>query len=222
MAQLYLIYPALLWLAGRLGWSRTLLLLCSLDVLVRGLAGIFVTATFGELPHWFHTNPILFCYSWAIGAALADAFQRGRALPFASYSAWLWLLLAVASSEFRPTSFYPFLFFAVLTATVIAKLLTRPQPAVPVQSFFLRHLQLLGVSSYSFYLLHEPVLDVLRQVLHMYRPSLHPLVRFSALLSVYPLLLAMAWLSYRYCELKGIALGKRLLRTGKPSDCQTT
>ncbi len=213
VTQLYLIYPALLWLAGRLGWSCTLVLLCSLDVLMRGLAGLLLTAG-TPVPDWFRRIPILYCYSWAIGAALADAFQRGRVLPFASSSALLWLFLAVASSLFKPLSFYPPLFFSLLTAAIIAKLLRRDQPPLPVASLFLRHLQLLGVCSYSFYLLHEPLIDAVRQVLDRCAPSLHPLVRFAVLLSMYPLIAALAWLSNTYIEVKGIALGKRLLGKG--------
>ncbi len=213
VVQLYLLYPAILWLAGKLGWNRTLVVLCCLDISMRGLAGLYVT-TGPHIPDWLQGIPILFCYSWASGAALADAFQRGWPLPFASSSALLWLLLAVASSAFTPFSFYPPLFFSVMAATIIAKLLRRGQPMVGTPSPFFRHLQLLGVWSYSFYLLHDPLLDAVRQLLDRSRPGLNPLIRFALLLSMYPLIAALAWLSYTYIEVKGIALGKRLLGKG--------
>ena len=156
--QLYLIYPLLLALVGRIGWNRSLMVVGLVEVMMRSSSGIMAVTSGIEFHAWFDYSPFFFWYSWAIGAALADAYMHGRNLPFARSSATVWLLLAIVSYLIKPLAPFSFLLFSVFTASVIAKFLNGWRPALPVPRAVVSHLQLLGVCSYSFYLLHQPLL----------------------------------------------------------------
>lgn len=205
-AQLYLIYPALLALVRSIGWHRALIVLGSLEVVMRGFVGVV------KVPQWFSGSPFIYWYSWAIGAALADAFAQKRALPFSSSSAATLFLLAICTSLVKPLAPFSFLFFAVFTATVIAKLLERDR-ALPLHHSLLTHLRVLGICSYSFYLLHHPLIMAVPYVLHKLKiMPLHPLAVFIICICTYPVIVALSWLYYRNCELRCIGVGKLFLR----------
>jgi peptidoglycan/LPS O-acetylase OafA/YrhL len=217
-AQLYLVYPALVVLAGKVGWRRTLWLLGLVEFSLRLCAGLSDVFLHRELPYWLAFSPLFYGYSWALGARLAESFMRGERLPLRSSSVSLWLFLALATFLIRPLAPFSFPLFSILTATVITKLLTRQTasraPSVPKREGFMRAL---GVSSYSFYLLHQPLLVTLPLVL---RKGLvaedEPLAMFAFCLSMYPMVFAVTALCYRFCELPSIALGKALLRRRLP------
>jgi len=206
--QLYLLYPALLALAGKIGWRRALIAIGSLEIAMRGFKGVVIAATAHDVPQWFSGAPPLYWYSWAIGAAVAEAFVRKQSLPFRSLPAGALFLLAIGVSWVKPLFFFSFVLFAVLTATMIARLLERGT-ALPLPRPFLNHLRILGGWSYSFYLLHQPLIAA---VPGLFRSPVHPLVMFAYCVCTYPLILAASWLSYRYCEQPGIAFGKLFLR----------
>jgi peptidoglycan/LPS O-acetylase OafA/YrhL len=214
-AQLYFIYPALLALVNSIGWRYTLIFLGSLEILMRGSAGIISVLSVSEAPRWFTDSPVFYWYSWSIGAALADAYAIGRPLPFSSLSAPVLFLLAIGTSFFKPLAPFSFLLFALLTATVIAKLAERGQ-SLPINKSLLGHLHVVGLCSYSFYLLHQPVIATIPLVLHkLWSAPIHPLVVFISCVCAYPLILTLSWLYYRHCELNGMAFGKLFLRGGK-------
>jgi peptidoglycan/LPS O-acetylase OafA/YrhL len=99
----------------------------------------------------------------------------------------------------------------VWTANVAAVVVTflaayamrnRPLPAA---------LTWLGQISYSLYLLHAIVLGLLLRLVPDL-PSHDPLIRAGAGLAYLAVALTLAWLSYRFLELPGQALGRRLTR----------
>lgn len=211
-AQLYLLYPVLFAVVRKIGWHRALWILGGLEVSMRGAAGVFTVITGKEYaPLWFTGLPFCYWYSWAIGAALADAFVEGRPLPFRSLSGTGWLLLAIATDFVKPLSGFSFLFFALFSATVIAKRLECSQ-TFSIPRFALDQLRLLGVYSYSFYLLHWPLVTHVPGLLRKLRlVSGHPIIAFAACICSYPVIMALSWLFYRYCELPSIGIGKLFL-----------
>lgn len=213
-AQLYLLYPALIAVVRKIGWHRALWILGSLEVLMRCAAGVFTVITGKEeAPHWFTGLPFCYWYSWAIGAALADAFVEGRPLPFRSLSGTGLLLVAIATYFVKPLYGFSFLFFALFLVAAIAKQLECSR-AFSLPRLALNQLRLLGVYSYSFYLLHQPILirvpGLLRK-LGLVSVSGHPIIAFAGCICSYPFILALSWLYYRYCELPSIKIGKLFL-----------
>ena len=210
-AQLYLIYPVMLLLVKRIGWRKTLLFIGALEIGLRTVAGLTVFST-GDLPLFrFLGMPFLYWFSWAIGAAIADAHLLGHPLPFANHSWRAWSVVAVASGFIKPIAPYSFLFFAVLTATVIVHLLQKDE--APARWPALRKwISNVGLWSFSIYLLHEPFLDLAPRLAAKFplpHVSQHLEAFGIALLFWFPIL-GLSALSYRWIELPGIALGKRV------------
>jgi peptidoglycan/LPS O-acetylase OafA/YrhL len=73
----------------------------------------------------------------------------------------------------------------------------------------------LGQISYSLYLLHAIVLGLLARLVPDL-PSHHPLVRVVTGLAYLAVALMLAWLSYRFLEMPGQALGRRLTTRPTP------
>ncbi|NJR49038.1 MAG: acyltransferase [Leptolyngbyaceae cyanobacterium CSU_1_3] len=214
-AQLYVIYPLLLLLTSQFGWKRTLLGIGILEVLLRTALGIAdFNASLTYLPEWLTRSPLVYWYSWSIGAWLADNFLQNKPLPFARSRLSVWLLLAVTTFFIRPLSELSFLFFAVFTTTWIAKLLSKPKVQFSLPSACLKVLRYAGIWSYSLYLLHQPLMSYFVRTCVQLSPSqhLHSLIQFLIAILSLVFIVPIAALYYRYCELPSIALGKRLIR----------
>jgi peptidoglycan/LPS O-acetylase OafA/YrhL len=208
-AQFYLLYPLLLALAARLGWSNVLWLLAAVALALRVSAGFEVAAghyrasLLDGLPfyHWF---------SWALGAAAADAYLNTRKMPLANFPAAMWLVAAVATSIIRPLAPLAFLFFSVFTAAAIARLLAAGRAEIPALPGFLsRHLKFIAARSYSFYLIHLPlVMAVPRALDALGFDAIPPPTLLALMLALYPPILGLAALFRKYVELPSAAWGK--------------
>jgi peptidoglycan/LPS O-acetylase OafA/YrhL len=76
------------------------------------------------------------------------------------------------------------------------------------------HLSLLGVISYSFYLIHQPIIELTGKAIERVLPGvlIHPLLKYSLCLGWYPVLFLFSLLFYRYIEQPSIGLGKFVWR----------
>jgi peptidoglycan/LPS O-acetylase OafA/YrhL len=229
-AQLYLVYPLLLLLVEKIGWQRTLIALAMCECLIDGWDAAFQTTLGGKalfgcqissifwtaLPifHYLKVSPLAFWFSWSIGAFTADAFLKGRPLPFARYSVPLWGLLVIAGYFARPLSPFFFLISAVLTATVISKFLSGYRPNIRVPQFCLEHLRRTGVYSYSIYLVHQPLLEMAAKLFSRVamEVSVQPFLKFFICVASWALIMPLGYLWYRAIEKPGIALGKRIIQ----------
>lgn len=209
--QLYLIYPLLIALVSRIGWKRALTLLGALEILIRGGCGLYIAAAGITAPYWVHFSPLTCWFSWSVGAAIAEAWVQQKPLPFRSAPPVLWILLLLGADFIKPLQPYSFLLFAVLTATIISGLL-RHDIEPQREGLLLAHLRLLGMWSYSFYLLHQPIIVAASMMLHSLPVGpIPPFALFLLLAGTYPLILSLSASFYRYFELPSITLGKRLL-----------
>lgn len=215
-AQLYLLYPVLLALVARLGWNRSLSYIAALEIGLRTLSSVILCATDEPLSLLFMGLPFSYWYGWSIGAAVADAYIRKRPIPFANHSLLVWSGLAVGSNFLKPFSQFSFLFFAILTATVIAKLLKREHvpihsPSVVSKSLG-KSLSTVGVWSYSIYLIHTPFLVVAPWIATKFT-SLHspqPLIIFALCLCLWLPIIVLSALWYRAFELPSIAFSRQI------------
>lgn len=213
-AQLYLLYPALLLLAGRLGWRRALWLLAGCEIVIRVAYGLlsFPDSTGGALNYlsWTLTNsPLGYWFSWALGAWVADAWLKKQPLPFATAQPLRWTALAVACFFIKPLQPLCFLVCALVTAMIIARRL-RSGNRPPVSLAWLTQA---GLWSYSLYLLHQPLLSIYYNAIDntLGLEHLTGLPRFLVLTSTWIIIIPLAILWYKVFELPGIALGRRLL-----------
>jgi peptidoglycan/LPS O-acetylase OafA/YrhL len=184
--QLYLLYPVLLWMATRRGWRWSLGALAIIEVSLRAAWGWHGLVGPVELPHWLFGFPLLHWFSWSIGAAVADAFLRKTPIPFARHSWKLWLATAVVCCLSRPLTNLAFVFFALATASYIAKRLTSPASSRGTRNAWTRHLQDTGRWSYSLYLFHQPLLVLAPMAAVAVRPAgVLPIVTFGVCLMLW-------------------------------------
>lgn len=217
--QLYLIYPVLLFLVGKLGWRRALGILAAIEILIRAANGIVETlgaaeTAAGQVSWMFFISPLGYWFSWAMGAALADAFLKNEPLPFLRSPLKLWLGLVLASYFVRPLDGFQFLLFALITATVISRQLSKAKSEnkLPAKKFAL--LQKIGLWSYSIYLLHQPLLNVYSYAINRLiaaenRPAL---IAFLIVVFTWSIVIPLSYLWYQILELNGIAWGKRIIQ----------
>jgi peptidoglycan/LPS O-acetylase OafA/YrhL len=225
--QLYLLYPLLLLLTARLGWQRTLWITALIELGMRGFSdgmGYLVPAyTFHP---WYLRSPLIFWFSWSIGAALADAYLKGTALPFRKFPLAFWPAMVILACLLKPFAAFDFTFAALATACFVSYLLSRPSLSFPtsgIGAFVLNHLRWVGVISYSAYLIHQPLLALWRSFLPGIYAGLfnwHDVPSYVLYLSCLPswfLIVGLAYLSYRYIEMPSIAWGKRVIQKSQGS-----
>lgn len=222
-AQLYVLYPALLFLASKLGWRKGLAILAVLEVALRVLPPLlFGMTNAGRVPTWIEFSPFAYWYSWSIGAWLADAYLSNKPLPFAKSSLWLWFALAIGTYLIKPLYPLCFLFCAVLTTAWIAKRLNGEPVGLRMPHVCNTYLSRIGILSYSIYLIHQPLMDELVMLMIKLRPNLavSPVPKFLIALSTWFVIIPLSALLYRYCELPSMRFGKAViekLRTAKQS-----
>jgi len=99
----------------------------------------------------------------------------------------------------------------LLTAAVIIKLLQRGDAPLPIPAILNRHLQKVGVWSYSLYLLNQPLLAGIPLMVAWIIPDtvVHPFLLFLICVASWWLIVPLSRLFYLYAELPSIALGKQ-------------
>jgi peptidoglycan/LPS O-acetylase OafA/YrhL len=218
--QLYALYPLLLVFAARFGWPGALLGLGVLEVALRLTDGGLFTFTGAALPRWLSGSPLMYWFSWSLGAFVAERQIRGNRLVAPGISLVVVGTLAVACSSCKPLYNMSFLLFALLAAGVIVALLNDADRQFMMPARLRQHLTKVGLCSYSLYLLHEPLLRAIAGIGGKLLPkaSIHPVLLFMLCLASWFLVVPIAFLSYKFCEIPSIALGKKLF--GKRSQTE--
>ncbi len=214
-AQLYLLYPLLLGLVAKIGWRNALICLAAIEISLRGIDGIAFTVNQGGPSEWLAGSPFTYWFSWAVGAALADAFLKREPLPFRNWSGLGFIALGIGCSLVKPLAFMPFLLFSLATVAVLSKVLNGNLSFFRLPFRSSEHLRQVGIWSYSIYLLHQPLLfavaHVARRLPHFMH--FHPLSVFALCLAAWiPIVAVGAWY-YRFCEKPSIQMGKNLRNT---------
>jgi len=119
-AQLYLLYPLLLFIISKVGWKKGLISLAVLEFGIRQIVYWFPTLN-GTVPlgwwqglpvsHcWFLGFPLMYWFSWSIGAMVADAHLKGQPIPFANHSLLFWSAMAFGSYLIKYLACFSFTF----------------------------------------------------------------------------------------------------------------
>jgi peptidoglycan/LPS O-acetylase OafA/YrhL len=224
-AQLYLLYPALLFLVGRLGWRRTMFLLAAIEILIRSAYGLMETlgatdTIAGNIAWKFSISPLGYWFSWSLGADIAEAYLKNQPLTAVKISPRWWVLLAIGSYFVRPLDPFRFLLFAVATAAMICRVLSGTGPKMKVPATAKNVLKKIGWWSYSIYLIHQPLLQVYSYVINWAVPPEDRSVPIAWLLNLtswVPIIL-FSILLYQLIELPGITWGKRIIQKAVPRD----
>ena len=158
-AQLYLLYPLLLGALRLYPWKKVLVAL----LLIESSIKIFESGSLLE------NGPLAYALSWAIGAYLADEYFRREQIRWPRILKSGWLFLAVlATWLFKPITDLSFLTVALLTASFLAGALNKEQDVgneTREPKGWRAALGFLGAISYSFYLLHQPIISLVNSLL---------------------------------------------------------
>ncbi|MEI8045391.1 MAG: acyltransferase [Verrucomicrobiota bacterium] len=208
--QLYLLYPALIWIVRRQGWSRTLGFLGALEILMRLAAGYHFTRTGFKPPCWFIHSPVFFWFSWSIGAALAQGYLNDTLPKLPRWSLRVCFLAILATYCVKPLSYLPFLGTCLFTAGLILRMLRKEISWNPLPAFFSNHLRTVGVLSYSVYLIHQPLMHATKDLAQQYLPAAatQPVILMAICLATWLPLLGLSWYFYQWVEMPSISLGK--------------
>lgn len=221
--QLYALYPLLLLLISKTSWRTGLTVVFTIEVAIRIWAAATRAFSVGSFPEWVEYMPFTFWFSWSIGAYLAQCYLTNRTSPLSKIRFDLTLIVAFALPLFKPTEPFTFLAFSIVTGIAVDRFVSNRWkiPTNKITDGAWRHLCFLGIVSYSFYLLHQPVLALTKNLLSHFAPSVtfHPMVTFFICIGWYPLILVSAYLLFRTVELPSVSLGKhvwkKINRNGK-------
>lgn len=215
--QLYLIFPLILIFARRFSYARALLILGLIEFSLQLFAVVVFEKPPGFAPAWLRGSPFFFCFSWGLGAAIADAYLSGKPLALMRVHPVVWLVPGILTSTF-PAYEFSFAFFALFTASIITRHLNQRGQVEEKPSYLRRVIRITGIYSYSIYLIHDPIL---RAVILFYKgrfPGIenHPFLIFAAGATSWLLVFPLSALMYYWVEKPAIALGKRVLRALPP------
>ena len=231
--QLYLLYPLLLALVAKFGWKSTLLFLGTSECVIHGWEAIYQTmlgvsgydypVIFNQLLPFYsyvdtpslarlNVSPLAYWFSWSLGAATADAYLKNQPMPLAKSRIWVLALLVTAAYLVRPLSPFFFLLSAILATTIISKHLGNSRAEVGQPNFLLEQLRRIGIYSYSIYLLHQPLLEMLGRNLTHFFPGMPALLKFLCCVSFWFVVVPLAAIWYRLIEVPGVALGKQIIQ----------
>ena len=221
--QMYLLFPLLLLFARRFSYGRLLFALLLVEVSLHCFSAFYWYGPDRFPPAWLRASPFFFCFSWTLGAATADAFLSGKPLPFLKIHPLVWVVPGILISQY-PAHEFGFTFFSLAIVSVIWRCLTQASVEEP-KSYLGRFLRRTGVYSYSIYLIHGPILIFLMSLVEAWFPGIRtdPFLVLGAALSCWLVIFPLGALMYRWVEKPGMALGKRVLRSGsKPETSQLT
>lgn len=212
-AQLYLIYPIIIALIARTSWFHALCLTCLFEVGIRTYSAMALCGIVGELPYFVSYGPFGYWFSWTVGAHVAHLHLNRLQNPWLRFPIALWPTAFVLSCFLKPLSPFGFLFAALSVAVYLSRMIGRNIGSVSKRSLLMRHLEALGACSYSFYLLHQPIMNRVPLLLQKHFPLLqdYPLVVYSFTIGIYPLIFAVSFLAYRTLELPAIEVGKHAI-----------
>jgi peptidoglycan/LPS O-acetylase OafA/YrhL len=182
--QFYIFYPALLWLSRRAGFGKMLAVLLALEV---GLVAFPV-----PIPLFFLGR----YYEWYLGMCLAEYVAGGGKIAIPRIAFPLLLGLGFACVFLAATWGYRDVVVSTACAVLLARCLARD-----AEMRWLTHPKMVavGVCSYSLYLVHVPMVDIIWNSVRLIRGFLPAFPLWIVVVSI-PASYGLAFLFYRYFE----------------------
>ena len=213
--QLYALFPLLFFYVRRNSYARALVWLACIELALRIVASLCceLQGTFTSV--YLRANPFYYCFSWAVGAALADAYMSGKPLPFSKVHWGIWAGIGLLTSQY-PTHSFSWPFFALATANYLSRHLSR-ESVEEKKTFLARYIRRTGLYSYSIYLVHTPILLMLVPLVEAHVPGMdkNPYLIFGVGAVTWLLFFPLGALMYHLVEKPGIDLGKRVMQSWK-------
>jgi peptidoglycan/LPS O-acetylase OafA/YrhL len=207
--QFYLVYPLLILARGRVGMFKVLMGVLSFSVLCRVLiclAKFRHPEVFEDTHKMTWASPMITIFDWTLGAYLAECLHAGkRVFPKNAGFAGLVVGLFLLSSFVRPLSTFSFQLASLMSAVWIERVLWSTRPLSIVQKLLIP----LGLCSYSFYLIHQPLLDRLATFSQERFATDRYVTTLVAGPVIFCLIYGLSWVVYLLVEKTSINTGKR-------------
>lgn len=210
--QVYLLYPLLFVMARALSWTRTLVITAVIELSLRSWAALCVALHAAPPPTFLIQSPFAYWFSWAIGAAVAEAFLNGQPLPFARIPIWFFPVTVVLTSAADWLQPYFSTLASLASIVVITRCLNSENAPSARVSSLTRYLRYAGTISYSMYLIHQPFVYAIADRLHHTRIAGQPFLVLLFTVGCWFPILFLAWCFYRLLEQPSIELGKFVIR----------
>lgn len=204
--QLYLIYPLFLLMRNKCKINLTFILICFISLLFI-LIGIF-NKDLGSKPSFTNSLAVNW-FVWCSGAFLAEKYYNNKrvfqknsfALVFASF-----LLLFI--SKFFSFSYCVIIIWGTLAWLTFFEWFLYNQK-VNIQHWFFKFISLVGICSYSFYLIHQPYLLSLLNNFYIFPVNYILDIGFK-ICTAFIILFLISYSLYLHIELNSVALGKKI------------
>jgi peptidoglycan/LPS O-acetylase OafA/YrhL len=209
---LYALYVLIVFLQRAIGFRKTLLFTLFIELFIRSANTFTLLHLDSNLPKWLFYSPFSFWFSWTLGAYLADAHLREQTTIFSSLRFDLTALVAICLPLFKPTMSFSFPAFALLSALAISRFIDNKWifAAGPLFSAALVHIRFVGRISYSFYLLHQPIICAANYAAIKLAPEWFSssASRFAGCCLTYPFTLLASYVLFQSVELQSIRIGR--------------
>jgi peptidoglycan/LPS O-acetylase OafA/YrhL len=207
--QLYLLYPLLWKLRARWGIAGALKFTLLLSIASRIIAAVFFTDWDKDLSGAVWSLPTILWFDWTLGAFLAERYLGGRqAFPSSRSLLWIALGAVVVSTFSKPTAIFTFSLTSFFFALVCESYLRRGKPA----NWLERCLVPVGLCSYSFYLIHYPLIPKIAEQLRQFALFKTEFGLLAAAPIAILILTAISFAAYVTIEKGSIAIGRYLRR----------
>ncbi|TWI99283.1 peptidoglycan/LPS O-acetylase OafA/YrhL [Mucilaginibacter frigoritolerans] len=204
-AQLYVLYPVILYVRKLIGINKTLLLVIILSLLLLGI-GIMIPALGKSL---YYANSVFrLWFVWVAGAFLAEKiFNKERLFNKGTVAIMLGLVLLTIASRALLMGSYFTVYFATFGFFVFFEWFLLNEK-ISIGKRYFKLISLIGLCSYSIYLIHQPYLNQLfNGVSFGYYNHFYLLLPFK-LIAMFGVIFAIAYVLYLYVELQSIKLGQ--------------
>jgi peptidoglycan/LPS O-acetylase OafA/YrhL len=208
--QLYLLFPIFLLFARRFSYAWLLLILAAVEVSLHSFSTLFFYGGGHFPPAWLRASPFFFCFSWALGAAMANDYLAGKQFFLAKIHPLVWLVPGLLTGSNESYEF-SFTFFALFTASMVWRSIAKGP--VERKSLLGRFIRITGLYSYSIYLLHSPIMLGSAMLYEHWFPGIekNPFLIYFAGATSWLVFFPLSALMYYWVEKPGIALGKQVL-----------
>jgi peptidoglycan/LPS O-acetylase OafA/YrhL len=211
--QLYALFPLVLLFVRRSSYLRVLIVLAIVEFTLRAVGNIFYEVPGSYVPALLRGSPLYYCFSWVLGAALADAYLSGKRLPFAKVHPMIYFVIGLLTAGY-PLTAYAYPFFALATVSYLSRRFEKEATEERL-SPLRRYIRITGTYSYSIYLIHTPILIAFDHMLMARFPALdnNPFLLFAVGASTWLFIFPLGAFMYYWIEKPSINLGRKFLRS---------
>lgn len=212
--QLYVLYPLLWKLRARWGIAGALKFTLLASIVSRIIAAVFLTKWDTDLSGAVWTFPTMLWFDWTLGAFLAERYLGGHRAFWPSRSLRRIVLgLVVVSTFFKPTAIFAFSLASLFFALVCESYLLREKRP----NWLERYAVPVGLCSYSFYLIHYPLIPPIAEQLRRFALFKTELGLLGAAPIAALILSGISFTAYATIEKGSIATGRILRKRFHPA-----